>query len=71
MPLTMRAAVPLLNWSLRMASCQATPPEFSRLTTASTTQGSSAVMPTRSSMTPPMTRNWLKFPLVRPCPIIG
>ena len=46
-------------------------PEPSRATTASTSQGSSAVMPTSSRMTPPVTMYWLNSPLVRPCPIIG
>lgn len=71
MPFTMRAAVPLLNWSLRTASCQETEPEFSRATTASTIHGSSAVMPTRSRMTPPVTMYSLKFPFSVPLPIIG
>lgn len=70
-PLTMRAAVPLLNCSRRTASCQATPPESSRPTTVSTIQGSSAVTPTSSSRTPPTTRYPLKSPFSLPLPIIG
>lgn len=71
MPLTVRAAVPLLNWSRRMASCQATPLEPSRATTVSTTHGSSAVTPTSSSRTPPVTWYWLKSLLYRSLPTIG
>ncbi len=71
MPLTIRAAEPLLNWSLRTASCQDTEPESSRTTTASTTHGSRAVTPTSSSTVPPITSHWLKLPFVLPLPVIG
>ena len=68
MPLTMRAAVPLLSCSLRTASCQDDRARPRRATTASTTHGSSAVTPTSSRMTPPVTMVLVEVAVVRgPC----
>ncbi len=54
-PLTVRAAVPLLSCSLRMASCQESGPPRKRFTKPSTSHGSSAVTPTRTSTAPAAT----------------
>ena len=65
MPLTARAAEPLLNWSRRVASCQGTGPPRSRATTASTSHGSSAVSPKSTRMEPAAMgtgRTWCRFP---------